>query len=97
MGRVCMVRDLVAELVMGRVCYGPSLSWAEFVMGRDVPESVKTYLRRVVSLSKDTFTPGKVLVIPRKWWLRPHMTKNCLLGRYALTKPKKHTVWSAHF
>ena len=22
-----MVRDLVAELVMGRVCYGPSLSW----------------------------------------------------------------------
>ena len=26
MGRVCM----------GRVCYGPSLSWAEFVMGRDV-------------------------------------------------------------
>ena len=38
-GRVCMVRDFVAELVMGRVCYGPSLSWAEFVMGRDVPES----------------------------------------------------------
>ena len=27
---------LVAELVMGRVGYGPSLSWAEFVMGRDV-------------------------------------------------------------
>ena len=39
MDRVCMVRDLVAEFVMGRVCYGPSLSWAEFVMGRDVPES----------------------------------------------------------
>ena len=39
MGRVCMVLDLVAEFVMGRVCQGPSLSWAEFVMGRDVPES----------------------------------------------------------
>ena len=26
MGRVCM----------GRVCYGPTLSWAEFVMGRVV-------------------------------------------------------------
>ena len=38
MGRVCMVQDLVAELVIGRVCYWPSLSWAEFVMGRDVPE-----------------------------------------------------------
>ena len=33
-----------------------------------------TYLRRVVSLSKDTFTPRKELVIPRKWWLRPDMT-----------------------
>ena len=34
-----MVRDLVAELFMGRVGYGPSLSWTEFVVGRDVPES----------------------------------------------------------
>ena len=24
-----MVRDLVAELIIGRVCYGPSLLWAE--------------------------------------------------------------------
>ena len=40
MGRVGMVLDLVAEFVMGRVCQGPSLSWAEFVMGRDVPESI---------------------------------------------------------
>ena len=39
-----MVLDLVAEFVMGRVCQGPSLSWAEFVMGRDVPESVKTII-----------------------------------------------------
>ena len=44
MGKVCigrlgMVLDLVTEFVMGRVCQGPSLSWAEFVMGRDVPES----------------------------------------------------------
>ena len=46
MGRVCMVRDLVAELVMGRVCYGPSLSWAGFVMGRDVPESTTTHIHR---------------------------------------------------
>ena len=40
-GRVGMVLDLVAEFVMGRVCQGPSLSWAEFVMGRDVPESLR--------------------------------------------------------
>ena len=40
MGRAGMVLDLVAEFVMCRVCYGPSLSWAEFVIGRDVPESI---------------------------------------------------------
>ena len=35
-----MVRDLVIELVMCRVYFGPSLSWAEFVMGRDDSESL---------------------------------------------------------
>ena len=39
-----MVLDLVAEFVMGRVCQGPSLLWAEFVMGRDVPESQFTII-----------------------------------------------------
>ena len=34
MGRVCM----------GRVCYGPSLSWAEFVMGRVVQLPIQTIL-----------------------------------------------------
>ena len=42
-----MYNKLVAELLMGRVCmgrvgYGPSLSWAEFVMGRDV--QLPTYM-----------------------------------------------------
>ena len=35
MDRVGIVLDLVAELV----CQGPSLSWAECVMSRDVPKS----------------------------------------------------------
>ena len=48
MGRVCMVRDLVVELDMDRVCFGPSLSWAEFVMGRDVPESWELYIQYMV-------------------------------------------------
>ena len=34
MGRVCMVRDLVAEFAMGRVCHGPSLLWAEMSRNR---------------------------------------------------------------
>ena len=43
-----------------------------------------TYLRRVVSLSKDTFTPQKVLVIPRKRWLSPHMTEKLFNGMLTL-------------
>ena len=40
-----------------------------------------TCLCHVLSLSKDIFTSREVLVIPRKRWLRPDMTENCLLGR----------------
>ena len=36
---------------MGRVCYGPSLSWAEFVMGRDVPESGNDYFQNLLAPS----------------------------------------------
>ena len=46
------------------------------------------YLRCVVSLSKDTFTPRKVLVIPRKRWLRPNMTEKLLTGMLSLNKTK---------
>ena len=34
----------------------------------------------VLSLSKDTFTPRKVLVIPKKRWLRPYMTEKLFTG-----------------
>ena len=43
-----------------------------------------TYIHRVVSLSKDTFTPRKVLVIPRKQWLRPDMTEKLLTATLSL-------------
>ena len=61
MGRVCM----------GRVGYGPSLSWAEFVMGRDVllpfncltisasvgSTSVWNKAALIVRSSREKFTP----------------------------------------
>ena len=48
-----------------------------------------TYLSRVVSLSKDTFTPRVVLVIRRKPWLCPDMTEKLLTEtlRHNKTKP----------
>ena len=30
---------------MGRVCNGPRVQWAEFVMGRDVPEPIQAVMR----------------------------------------------------
>ena len=49
-----------------------------------------TYLRRVVSLSKGTFTLKKVLVIPRKQWLHPEVTEK-LFGTLSLNKTKPNS------
>ena len=42
---------------------------------------------RVVSLSKAHFTPQKVLVIPRKRWLRPNMTEKLFTGTLRINQP----------
>ena len=47
----------------------------------------ETYLRHVVSLSKTLYSP-KVLVIPRKCWLRPNMTEKLLTGTLNLNTNK---------
>ena len=44
---------------------------------------LETYLCRVVSLSKTLYSP-KVLVIPRKRWLRLDMTEKLLTGKLNL-------------
>ena len=48
----------------------------------------ETYLRRVVSLSKTLYSP-KVLVIPRKRWLRPDITKKVLTETLNLDTSKQ--------
>ena len=48
-----------------------------------------TYLRLVVSLSKDTLTPRKVLVIPRKLWLCPDMTEKLLTELLSINTNKQ--------
>ena len=48
----------------------------------------KTHLRRVVSLSKTLYSK-KVLVIPRKQWLRPDMTEKLLTGTLSLNTNKQ--------
>ena len=48
-----------------------------------------TYLRRIVSLRKGTFTPRKVLIIPRKRWLRPDMTEKLLTETLSINTNKQ--------
>ena len=48
----------------------------------------KTYLCRVVPLSKTLYSP-KVLVIPRKQWLHPDMTETLLTGTLSLNTNKQ--------
>ena len=84
MGRVCMVPDVVAELVMGRVCHGPSLLWAE--MSRNPDESGFTKrrtnkIRNKVS-SAGTYTRASIMD-PRtdvmKYYVKPSWScQTCL-------------------
>ena len=53
-----------------------------------------TYFCRVVSLSKDTFTPQKVLVIPRKRWLLPDMTEKLFTRMLSHNKTKTKSLFS---
>ena len=47
--------------------------------------------RSVVSLSK-TYVPPKVLVIPRKRWLRPNMTEKLFTGTLSINPNQKFTI-----
>ena len=55
-------------------------------------EGFDTYLRYIVSLSKDTFTPRKVLVILRKRLLRP-MTEELLTGTLSINTNKQTNLY----
>ena len=47
----------------------------------EVGGSSPTRVKPGCVLEQGTFTPQKVLVIPRRRWLRPNMTEKCLPGR----------------
>ena len=64
---------------------------------REVGGSILTHYRSpCCSLDQDIFTSQKVLVIPRKQWLRPDMTKLCCLGRKASTQTNKTSLPIVH-
>ena len=72
MGRVCV----------GRLCYGPSLQWAEFAMGRDVQlPSVLLNTSRQKSLIKlrDKRRITKYYV-KKTCYIKYYVEKNSLIG-----------------
>ena len=53
----------------------------------EVGGSSPTWVKPCYFLEQDTFTPQKVLVIPRKRWLRPNMTEKLFTGMLRINQP----------
>ena len=62
----------------------------------EVRGSSPTRVKPCCVLEQGTFTPLKVLVIPRKRWLRPNMTEKLFTGTLRINQPTifcSCTVW----
>ena len=53
----------------------------------EVGGSSPTRVKPCCVLEQGTFTPQKVLVIPRKRWLRPNMTEKLFTGTLRINQP----------
>ena len=58
----------------------------------EVGGSSPTRVKSCCVLEQGTFTPQKVLVIPRKRWLRPNMTEKLFTGTLRIKSTNQHTV-----
>ena len=54
---------------------------------KSTPNKVPTRVKPCCVLEQGTFTPQKVLVIPRKRWLRPSMTEKLFTGTLRINQP----------
>ena len=68
---------------------GSAVAW--WLMPRtpdpEVGGSRPTRVKPCCVLEQGTFTPQKVLVIPRKRWLRPNMTEKLFTGTIRINQP----------
>ena len=68
---------------------GSAVAW--WLMPRtpdpEVVGSSPTRVKPCCVLEQGTFTPPKVLVIPRKRWLRPNMTEKLFTGTLRINQP----------
>ena len=56
----------------------------------EVGGSSPTRVKPCCVLEQGTFTPQKVLVIPRKRWLRPNMTEKLFTGTLRINQPTNY-------
>ena len=72
---------------------GSAVAW--WLMPRtpdpEVRGSSPTRVKPCCVLEQGTFTPKKVLVIPRKRWLRPNMTEKLFIGTLRINQPTN--IW----
>ena len=72
---------------------GSAVAW--WLMPRtpdlEVGVSSPTRVKPWCVLEQGTFTPQKVLVIPRKRWLRPNMTEKLFTGMLRINHPTNHS------
>ena len=59
---------------------------------REVGGSILTQVA-VLCPEQDTFTSQKILVIPRKRWLRPDMTEKLFTGTLSKNEMKRKYFW----
>ena len=58
----------------------------------EVGGSSPTRVKPCCVLEQGTFTPPKVLVIPRKRWLRPNMTEKLFTGTLRINQHQDHSL-----
>ena len=66
------------------------------VTGTSSTDSSPTRVKPCCVLEQGTFTPQKVLVIPRKRWLRPNITEKLLTGTLRIIQPTKQRQVHIH-
>ena len=82
-------RGTVEKTVSSRFLGGSAVAWWLMLRTPDpeVGGSSPTRVKPCCVLEQGTFTPPKVLVIPRKRWLRPNMTEKLFTGTLRINQP----------
>ena len=90
-GAVWQSRDL-------QLSRGSAVAW--WLMPRtpdpEVGGSSPTRVKPCCVLEQGTITPQKVLVIPRKRWLRPNMTEKVFTGTLRINQPTNQPTVTQH-